>query len=470
MGFVRERKIMATRADAIDRVRAHFHSGEFLAELDKRVGYPTESQSPGQEAALRAYLVENLQPAFAELDFTTRLIESPTGKGPYLLAEYREDGSRPTVLSYGHGDVVDGMAGEWRGNLNPWQTTTKGDRVYGRGTADNKGQHSINMAALRAVREARGGKLGFNAKFIIETSEEIGSPDLAQVCESLHDELKADLLLASDGPRLSADRPTIFLGCRGGVRIHLDVNLREGGNHSGNWGGLLANPAIILANAIAALVDHRGRMKLEVMKPPRISNQIRSALADVEVEPMADEPQISENWGEDGLSAAERVYAWNTLEVLAMSSGNIEQPANAIPGVARAVLQLRFVVGTEYEKVVDAIRTYLHANGFSMVDVSGQQRFGASRTDFDSPWVSWAANSIRQTTRKAPAILPNIGGSLPNGVFAEGLGLPTIWIPHSYPGCSQHAPDEHILLPVTEEALAIMAGLFWDLGEMPRKS
>ena len=72
------------------------------------------------------------------------------------------------------------------------------------------------MAALRAVYDARGGKLGFNAKFIIETSEEIGSPDLAQVCESLHEELKADLLLASDGPRLSADRPTVFLGCRGG--------------------------------------------------------------------------------------------------------------------------------------------------------------------------------------------------------------------------------------------------------------
>ena len=83
------------------------------------------------------------------------------------------------MLIYGHGDVVDGMDGEWRDNLDPWQTTTKGDRVYGRGTADNKGQHSINLAALRAVREARGGKLGFNAKFIIETGEEIGSPDLA---------------------------------------------------------------------------------------------------------------------------------------------------------------------------------------------------------------------------------------------------------------------------------------------------
>ena len=459
---------MATRADAIARAREHLHSGAFLGELGRRVAYRTESQNPGSGEALRAYLVDDLQPAFAELGFSTRLIESPTGKGPYLLADYREDASLPTVLTYGHGDVVDGMTGEWRDNLDPWQTTIKGDRVYGRGTADNKGQHSINLSALRAVRETRGGRLGFNAKFIIETGEEIGSPDLRQVCETLRDELKADLFLASDGPRLSADRPTIFLGCRGGLRIHLDVNLRDGGHHSGNWGGVLANPATILAGAIATLVDHNGRILLDRLKPPRISNQVRAALADVEVKPTADEPALSENWGEEGLSAAERLYAWNTLEVLAMSSGSIEKPANAIPGQAHAVLQLRFVVGTRADQVVDAVRTHLQANGFAMVQVSGGQSFSASRTDFDSPWVNWTASSIRQTTGKAPAILPNFGGSLPNDVFSEGLGLPTIWVPHSYPGCSQHAPDEHILLPVTEEALAIMAGLFWDLGEMPR--
>ena len=460
---------MATRADAIAKVRQHLHSGEFLEELDRRVAYQTESQNADHGDALRAYLVENLLPAFGELDFTTRLIESPTGRGPYLLAEYHEDASRPTVLTYGHGDVVDGMAGEWRDNLDPWRTTIQGERVYGRGTADNKGQHSINMAALGAVRETRGGKLGFNAKFIIETGEEIGSPDLRQVCESLREELSADLFLASDGPRLSAERPTIFLGCRGGIRIHLDVNLRDGGHHSGNWGGVLANPATILAGAIASLVDSKGRLQLEALKPPRISNQIRAALADVKVEPTEGEPALSENWGEDGLSPAERLYAWNTLEVLAMSSGSIAKPANAIPGHANAVLQLRFVVGTRYQEAVDAVRAHLHANGFPMVEVSAAQSFAASRTDVDSPWVNWTAESIRKTTGKAPAVLPNFGGSLPNDVFSEGLGLPTIWVPHSYPGCSQHAPDEHILLPVTEEALAIMAGLFWDLGEMPDK-
>ena len=455
-----------TRTDTIARAQTMLRSGEFLDELSRRVAYQTESQTPEKHAALRAYLTDELQPAFKAMDFSTRLIESPAGKGPYLLAEYRESDSAPTVLVYGHGDVVDGMAGDWRDNLDPWRTTQIGNRLYGRGTADNKGQHSINMAALRAVREARGGRLGFNVKFIIEMGEEIGSPDLPQVCEKLRDDLKADLLLASDGPRLSAERPTLFLGCRGGIRIHLDVNLREGGHHSGNWGGVLANPATILASAIASLVDSRGRMQLDALKPPPLSNRIRAALADVEVKPMADEPALSENWGEEGLSAAERLYAWNTLEVLAMSSGNIEKPANAIPGRASAVLQLRFVVGTRVDNIADAIRAHLHARGFPMVEVSATQRFAASRTDLDSPWINWTAESIRKTTGKAPAVLPNFGGSLPNDVFTDILKIPTMWVPHSYPGCSQHAPDEHILLSVTEEALGIMAGLFWDLGEL----
>jgi acetylornithine deacetylase/succinyl-diaminopimelate desuccinylase-like protein len=457
-----------TRTDAIARARQYLHSGEFLAELDRRVAYRTESQNPERRDALRAYLEDELQPAFSQLDFSTRLIESPTGRNPYLLAEYHESSSAPTVLTYGHGDVVDGMVGEWRDNLDPWRTTKIDNRVYGRGTADNKGQHSINLSAIRAVREARGGRLGFNAKFIVETGEEIGSPDLRQVCEQLRDELKADLFLASDGPRLAADRPTIFLGCRGGIRIHLDVNLRDGSHHSGNWGGVLANPATILASAIATLVDGKGRLLLDELKPPRLSNQIRATLADVKIEPTPDEPALSADWGEEGLSAAERLYAGNTLEVLAMSSGNIEKPANAIPGRAQAVLQLRFVVGTKVEKVVDAVRKRLHDSGYPMIEVRAAQSFAASRTDFDSPWINWAAESIRRTTGKAPAVLPNFGGSLPNDVFSDALGLPTIWVPHSYPGCSQHAPNEHILLSVTEEALGIMAGLFWDLGEMPR--
>src|ERR1700744_2302291 len=378
-----KKKQQMTRTDAIANAHHLMASGEFLKTLERRVAFRTESQNGGRPAELRAYLEQEMRQSFAELGFETRIVESPSGKSPFLVARYQEDAKLPTVLIYGHGDVVDGMEGEWRDNLDPWKTTTVGNRVYGRGTADNKGQHSINLAALDVVRKARGGKLGFNVKFLVEMAEATGSPKLNAVCASLRDELKADLLLASDGPRLAADRPTIFLGCRGGIRILLEVNLREGGHHSGNWGGVPATPATILANAIASLVDEHGRMKLDALKPPRLTNQIRAYLADVEIKPSAAEPVLAENWGEEGLPAAERLYAWNTLEGLAMSSGNIEKPANAIPGRARAVLQLRFVVGTKVDNIADVIRAHLHARGFSMVEVEATQRFIASRTDLD---------------------------------------------------------------------------------------
>ena len=76
----------------------------------------------------------------------------------------------------------------------------------------------------------------------------------------------------------------------------------------------------------------------------------------------------------------------------------------------------------------------------------------------------FAAASLAETTEKKPAILPNLGGTLPNHVFAETLNLPTIWVPHSYAACSQHAPNEHLLPAVAREGLQIMAGLFWDIG------
>src|SRR5437588_11435359 len=111
-----------SRTEAISRVGRHFHDGGFLTELDRRVAYRTESQNPGRADILRAYLEDELQPAFSELGFSIRVIESPTGKSPFLLGEYRESAFAPTVLMYGHGDVVEGMQGERRANLAAWRT------------------------------------------------------------------------------------------------------------------------------------------------------------------------------------------------------------------------------------------------------------------------------------------------------------------------------------------------------------
>jgi hypothetical protein len=112
-------------------------------------------------------------------------------------------------------------------------------------------------------------------------------------------------------------------------------------------------------------------------------------------------------------------------------------------------------------------RAHLDSHGFTPVEVraSDSEPMAATRLDPDHPWVRWASASIAATTGASPAILPNLGGSLPNDCFADVLGLPTIWVPHSYPACSQHAPDEHLLADVAREGLVIMTGLFFDLGE-----
>jgi acetylornithine deacetylase/succinyl-diaminopimelate desuccinylase-like protein len=459
---------MPTRDDAIARASQSFSSGRFLAEIARRVALPTESQKPGREAELHAYLAGDIVPSVETLGFTCKVVEnSVSGRGSFLIATRQEGDELPTVLIYGHGDVVMGEPQDWRQGLDPWQLIQEGDRWYGRGTADNKGQHTINLVALEDVIAVREGRLGFNTKLLIEMGEEAGSPGLHQLARDHADDLRADLLIASDGPRLSAERPTVFLGSRGALNFTLSVKCRDSGHHSGNWGGLLANPGTILANAIASLVDQNGRIRLDALKPTPIPKSVRRALDDITVGGGPTDPAIDRDWGEPGLTPEERVFAWNTLEVLAFLTGNPAAPLNAIPPYAQATLQLRYVVGTDIQNVIPAIRAHLAANGLGMVEVAHarQEVFSATRLDPDDPWVDWALGSIAATTGKKPALLPNLGGSLPNDVFSEILGLPTIWVPHSYGACGQHAPDEHLLASLAHEALQIMAGLFFDLGD-----
>jgi acetylornithine deacetylase/succinyl-diaminopimelate desuccinylase-like protein len=170
----------------------------------------------------------------------------------------------PTVLTYGHGDTVLAMDGRWREGLEPWQVIQEGERWYGRGAADNKGRHAINLAALACVLEKRQ-LLGFNVKVLIEMGEEMGSPGLHQIC-AMEKEALAEL----------------------------EVTGREG-------------------------------------------------------------PEIDPDWGEPGLSPAEKVYGWNTLEVLAFECGTPAAPVHAIPPSAWARMHMRFVAGCSPDDFIPAV-------------------------------------------------------------------------------------------------------------------
>ena len=444
----------------------YFDSGAFLADLTRRVAFRTESQAAGQRPDLRAYLEQEMVPAARRLGATTRVLGNPVADGgPFLIAHRQEAAGLPTVLTYGHADVVLAEEHRWRAGLDPWQVTVEQDRWYGRGTADNKGQHTINLAALEQVLRARDGRLGFNLKILIETSEETGSPGLREFCAQHSDELAADLLIASDGPRVAAQRPTIFLGSRGAAAFTLRVPLRERAYHSGNWGGALRNPATVLASAVACLVDGQGQILVPGLRPPAIPDNVRDALRDITVGGDAGDPDVDETWGEPGLTPAERVIGWNTLEVLSLAAGNPDIPIGAIPGSAHAHCQLRFVVGTDIASLERAVRAHLDSRGFEMVTFEAGHVMHATRTSPDDPWVRFALASLERTHGLPPALLPNLGGSLSNDAFCDELGMCTIWIPHSYPGCAQHAPNEHLLAPLARQALRLMAALFWDIGE-----
>ena len=188
----------AHRGGAIARARAYVEGGAFERDLARRVAFKTESQKlPHSLPQLRAYLEEAMIPAFARLGFRSQIYDNPLpGQGPVLLAQYFEAADLPTVLGYGHGDVIRGLEDQWTKGKGPWVLARDGERLYGRGTADNKGQHTINMAALEAVKAEQ-------VKAIEESAD--AKERLAAVRKEAAETIKlADAKLAELGKALAA--------------------------------------------------------------------------------------------------------------------------------------------------------------------------------------------------------------------------------------------------------------------------
>ena len=188
---------------------------------------------------------------------------------------------------------------------------------------------------------------------------------MREFCAQHRDDLlKADVLIGSDGPRIAPGEPTIFLGARGGYPIDLIVDLREGGHHSGNWGGLHRqcrhHPGACAGDRSPSARRDQG----PGMAADRCRNRCGRCWPASKSTAARTAREIDRDWGEPGLTPAERVFGWNSFEILAFTTGTPEQPVNAIPGSARAHCQLRFVVGTDVEDVIPALRRHLDRHGF----------------------------------------------------------------------------------------------------------
>ena len=454
---------MTFKEKAVQHATQYFDKGYFKKDLAELISVKTESQN--NECNLENYYDQNIIPMLVKMGFKCKVMENPLSKANIILfAERIENAEFSTILTYGHGDVVLGQDSCWDNGLSPYKLIEKDNRYYGRGTADNKGQHLINIKALNSLLSVQK-KLGFNFKILFEMGEEIGSPGLKAFCQQNKELLKADVFIASDGPRISQKIPTIFTGSRGGINFDLSVNLRDNAHHSGNFGGILKDPSIILSHAIASITDARGQINIPEWLPTSLTPDIKEILAKL---PLVDAGfDLDPDWGQKELTMTERVFGWNSFSVLAMLSGEPEAPLNAISGHARSTCQLRFVVGTDVNKIIPALRNHLNSFGFEDVNIHESETtpFPATRLEMNNSWLSLITKSLENSMGSKIDLLPNLGGSLPNDSFSEVLELPTIWIPHSYAGCAQHSPNEHLSVPLARQALICMTALFADLSK-----
>ncbi len=176
---------------------------------------------------------------------------------------------------------------------------------------------------------------------------------------------------------------------------------------------------------------------------------------------------IDPDWGEPGLTPAEKIYGWNSFIVLAMLSGRPENPVNAVAPNARAHCQIRYTVDTdpagfERRPAPPPGRTRASPTSASRTPASACRRAAPipAIPGCAGPSTAWSAS-----LGKRVQVIPNSSGGLPGDVFVDYLGVPLVWIPHSYNGCKQHGPDEHLLIGPAREGLAAFTGIWWDLGE-----
>ncbi|MFL2795338.1 MAG: M20/M25/M40 family metallo-hydrolase [Paracoccaceae bacterium] len=456
---------MASPDQALENSNKWFTDGKFFDKLSSLVNIVTDSKNAVSVEDLTSYYTDGLWDILTELGLQTEIIDNPIKDGPpFLIGKRIESSELKTILLYGHGDTVPLQEGQWFEEIIPNELKIIDDKIYGRGVADNKGQHLINLLALLSVLKIRK-KLGFNLKIVFEMGEEIGSPGLFDLCEQYKDYFKSDVLIASDGPRVAVDVPTVFLGSRGAINFELEAKYREGAHHSGNWGGILRDPGVRLSHALSIITDKYGKILIEHWKPTSLSAEVRDRLHSLPAT-ISETLEIDENWGEPGLSPNEKLFGWNSFSVLALRSGNIDMPVNAIQPSAKALCQLRFVVGTDTNEVISSLREHLDQNGFNDIKIITENaiNFEASRTNLDNIWLKKVEHIMEKFHRGKIHVIPNLAGSLPNNCFTDILGIPTIWVPHSYKECSQHAPNEHVPIELLQNSLLLMTDLYWNLG------
>jgi len=372
----------------------------------------------------------------------------PTAGHPLVYADWMHAPAKPTVLCYGHYDVqpADPLE-QW--TSPPFEPDVRDGNIYGRGTADDKGQMYMHVKAIEALQTVNG-TLPLNVKFLIEGEEEVGGESIAKYVAENPEKLKADVALVSDTELFAAGIPTLCVGLRGLVYMELEARGPARDLHSGLYGGAAPNPIFGLVELLSKVKNANGVIQVpgiydDVLPPAPAEKRSWKRLPFSEAEFLEKEVGSTELTGEPRRSVLERVWARPTFEVHGIAGGFTGAGAKTvIPAQVTAKISFRLVPNQNPDKVIAAFREFVqkHTPKGIHFEVRVLSASPGLMVNPDHPAIQVAAKAFSDILRKKTVFIRS-GGSIPIvGDFAQHLGIPTVLMGFGLPDDGLHSPNE----------------------------
>ena len=375
---------------------------------------------------------------------------APTKGNPVVYAEKIIDPNYPTVLVYGHYDVMPVDPIElW--NSQPFEPEIRDGKIFARGANDDKGQCFIHIKAFEYL--VKTSALRCNVKFMFEGEEEIGSPSMAEWCESNKKMLNADVILVSDTSMIDKDTPAVTCGLRGLAYLEVEVTGPNRDLHSGLFGGAVANPINVLSKMIASLHDEKGRITVkgfydDVLELSQ-AERIELNKAPFDVDGYKKSLEVENLHGEDGYTTLERTGIRPTLDVCGIWGGYTGEGAKTVlPSKASAKISMRLVSHQDNEKIAKLFAEHFLAIAPNTVKVKVTNLHGGQAyvSPTDSVAYNAAAKALETTFGKNPVPVYS-GGSIPIiATFEKILGLKSLLIGFGLDTDAIHSPNENFQL------------------------
>ncbi len=422
------------------------------------------------------------------------------GAPPSVYGEAMVSNAKQTLIFYAHYDGQPVNPSQWAKGLRPFEPAlytcaidkdgksipfpTTGNsfepewRIYARSASDDKAGVDAILNAYEAFKK-NGLKPNYNLKFFFEGEEEAGSPHLDEILQKYSTLLQSDLWIICDGPVHQSGKKQIYFGVRGDAHLDLTVYASKRPLHSGHYGNWAPNPALMLAKLLTSMKDENGRVTIKGFYDDVIplSASERKALQEV---PSVDE-QMKNELGISrvemkGTSLSEAINL-PSLNINGMQSGNVGKMAsNQIPTYATAVLDLRLVLGNDWQRQQQKIVDHIKAQGYYVIDheptdgeramhekiikvIAGSDGYNAQRTAMDLPIAQKIIDAVKSTTKDQVVLQPTTGGSLPLFVIEKYLNAKTISVPIANHDNNQHAENENIRLQNLFDGIETMAAL-----------